>query len=246
MDRALSAALAIIYPPICPVCQTPLEQSAEPPELCSRCAQPLQDSRPMCRRCARPLPTTLKPAPRACTACRNGRFAFERAIALGVYEDELRDVVLRIKKPSQEPLTIAIAKLLAERIRREDTLPDIDILAPVPVHWSRRLARGGSCPELLAETMSKTLGIRANSRLLGYRRRTRKQGTLLPSERRKNVHHAFRASTSYNIKGAHILLVDDVMTTGATASEIARELRKSDAGTITLAVVARGIGFDAQ
>ena len=138
------------------------------------------------------------------------------------------------------------AGLLADQCRSTNSVSDIDLLVPAPLHWTRRLVRGGGCPELLVESMSKALRIPAANGFLRCCRKTKKQGTLLPTERRRNVRHAYRASKAYNVTGAHVLMVDDVMTTGATANEMARVLRKSGATTITLAVVARGIGFDGQ
>jgi len=75
------------------------------------------------------------------------------------------------------------------------------------------------------------------------RRRTQKQGTLMPSERAANVRDAFAFNTDYEIGGSHLLLVDDIMTTGSTASEAARMLRRAGAARVTVAVVARGVGL---
>jgi ComF family protein len=179
-----------------------------------------------------------------CAGCHRKRFGFQQAVALGVYGGELRDVVLRIKRTGNEALGIVVARQLAIRCREHKLFDSIDLLTPTPIHWIRRMRRGGSCPELLTEAISAVERIPAARTLVRCRRSTKKQGTLLPSERRQNVRDAFRVSKGYDIKDAHILLVDDVMTTGATANEIAKALRKAGASRITLAVVARGIGFD--
>jgi ComF family protein len=245
--RSISAAVAVVYPPSCPSCQRSLANAAGVPGLCGRCTRQLTDVRPACARCARPLPDGIQPSDTGrCLGCRDKRLAFGRTISIGVYRDELRKIVLRIKKPGNEALTMGVGRLLADQCRSTNSVSDIDLLVPAPLHWTRRLVRGGGCPELLVESMSKALRIPAANGFLRCCRKTKKQGTLLPTERRRNVRHAYRASKAYNVTGAHVLMVDDVMTTGATANEMARVLRKSGATTITLAVVARGIGFDGQ
>ena len=102
--------------------------------------------------------------------------------------------------------------------------------------------RGTHPAAVLAEYLAQTIGVPCNRGLLSSRRKTRKQGTLTPSERLRNVRGAFRVSAGYDITDAHLLLVDDIMTTGATVSESARQLKRAQAASVTVAVVARGTG----
>jgi predicted amidophosphoribosyltransferase len=103
---------------------------------------------------------------------------------------------------------------------------------------------------LIAETMGRALRVPVAKRQLVCRRKTKKQGMLLPGQRRRNVRRAYQVSNArwltknYDLAGKHVLVVDDVMTTGATAHEIARTLRQAGARQVSVAVVARGIGFD--
>ena len=131
-----------------------------------------------------------------------------------------------------------LAKCLEDRVDRPD------LIVPVPMHWSRRLVRGVNPAEVLVEVVAARLQVRSLRFALRCRRKTRKQGTLVPSERRRNVRGAYRVSAGYVIKGAHILVIDDVMTTGATADEVARVLSAAGAESVSLAVVARGTGVD--
>lgn len=165
-------------------------------------------------------------------------------MALGVYRDSLRDAVIRMKQKANEPLTLSMGYLLSNLIRdrRSHSLPDL--LVPVPTYWFKRILRGVNGPDLLVEAIGRHLTIAAATDLLFCRRRTQKQGTLLPSERFANVRNAFGASTGYDIRGAYVLLVDDIMTTGATASEAAKTLRDAGADRVDVAVVARGVGVD--
>ncbi len=117
-----------------------------------------------------------------------------------------------------------------------------DLVVPVPMHWTRRVTRGTNPAELVAEMVSHKLRIPAVAGVLYNRRKTRKQGTLLPDQRRRNVRQAFAVSAGYDIKQTHVLLIDDVMTTGATVNELSKLLQRAGANRISVAVVARGTG----
>ena len=145
-----------------------------------------------------------------------------------------------MKQEANDALALSIGHLLAQR-QRQCRAPDL--IAPVPMHWVRRMARGVACSEILGEVLGSTLGVPVSGDLLHCRRKTKKQGTLQPTERRANVRGAYGVSRGYAINGAQILLVDDVMTTGATAHELAGVLIRAGVAEVTLAVVARGIGF---
>lgn len=155
----------------------------------------------------------------------------------------LRDSVLQMKQSSGEALTLSMGRLLGEHLSRNLANTPSHLVA-VPTHWTRRLGRKVNCAEILLESVAAKLGARSFPKLLRCRRKTSKQGTLLPNERRKNVRGAYGVSTGYVIRDAKVLLVDDVMTTGATANEIAKVLRRAGAASVEVAIVARGIGFD--
>jgi ComF family protein len=178
-----------------------------------------------------------------CVRCRDRHYHFQAALALGIYQDDLRDAVIRMKQALHEPLTLSMGCLLAETLHERLTEPRPDVIVPVPAHWSKRLLRGVNGPDLLAEALAKRVGIPAVMDLLCCRRRTQKQGTLLPSERQANVRGAFAVRSGYNLQEMHVLLVDDILTTGATASESAKMLRQAGAAHVTVAVVARGVGM---
>lgn len=162
---------------------------------------------------------------------------------MGIYRDALRDAVIRMKQSLHEPLTLSVGHLLAATVRERCPNTDWDLLVSVPTHWTKRWLRGIHGPDLLVEAMGKPLRIVTRNNVLRSRRRTRKQGTLLPSERRRNVRGAFALTAGYDIQGAKILLVDDILTTGATAHEASRTLRRGGAASVTVIVVARGVGL---
>jgi ComF family protein len=162
-------------------------------------------------------------------------------VSLGVYDGPLHEAVLRMKDPPGEPLTIALARLLSDRVKgREAPLPDLAV--PAPMHWMRRLSGKWNGADLLAETAGRCLRIPVLPRLLAPRGLRRRQHTLSPAERRRNMRGAFVVRHGYDLADARVLLVDDALTTGSTAHAAASALKKAGAAEVVVAVVARGIG----
>jgi ComF family protein len=243
VDRSLTSAGELLLPPTCNACGRDLAAGHPQPLFCRDCREAFAAGPgPVCRRCASPVSPTE--SGEDCIRCRERRYHFEAARALGVYRGRLREAVIRMKQLGQEPLTLAMGHLLAEHLQPWVAACRPDLLAPVPTHWIKRLLRGVNSPDLLAETLGEALAIPMFTDLLICCRRTRKQGTLLPSERLVNVRDAFCVSADYDIRGAVVLLVDDIMTTGATASEAAKTLRRAGAARVQIALVARGVGAD--
>jgi predicted amidophosphoribosyltransferase len=107
------------------------------------------------------------------------------------------------------------------------------------MHWRRRFLRGTNSAAVLAEALADKLQLPLRRRLLRRRRYTRPQFSLSPPERRANVRGAFSVGAGYPLQEAHVLLVDDIMTSGATCNEAARTLRKAGARRVTVVVAAR-------
>jgi len=232
----------LLLPPACNFCGSELPSLAEPPLFCGNCRTAfLTLPELVCPRCAAPMgPGQMV---EDCPRCRDRRYHFQAALAVGVYQGPLREAVIRMKQRVHEPLTLSMGQLLAERVRERLADAPPELLAPVPAYWLKRLRRGFNGPDLLAEALSRRLRLPLAHDLLVCRRRTQKQGTLMPSERAANVRDAFAANPDYDIAGSHVLLVDDILTTGSTASEAARMLRRAGAARVTVAVVARGVGL---
>jgi len=161
---------------------------------------------------------------------------------LGDYRSYLRQAVLWMKRHPYEPLTRAVGVLLAERVASELGQWQPNLVIPVPMHWWRRLKRGTNTARVLAGAVAQRLALPMSTKVLRCRRKSRKQGTLRPDERLRNIRGAFCISSGYDITDKRLLLIDDILTTGATASEAARMLRRAGAAGVAVAVVARGIG----
>ncbi len=175
----------------------------------------------------------------SCSRCAGRTFRFERAVALGEYQ-KLKSAVFRMKRTGGEPLVANLTRLFVER--HEEWLRDFapNCIVPVPMHWRLRFRRGVNDAETIAEEIGRHLKFAKVRHALKCVRPILKQSHLTPNQRQKNVHGAFavRRLAGY-VRDARILLADDVMTTGATADEAARALRKAGAKVVAVAVIAR-------
>lgn len=132
-----------------------------------------------------------------------------------------------------------MGRLLVERRRDDLAELRLDAVVPIPMYWWRRLRRGKNSPEMLAACLAKSLDIPMRRSVLVWRRNTPPQAGLAASRRFENVRGAFRVRHPDAVKDARILLVDDVLTTGATCSEAAKTLKNAGAAMVAVAVVAR-------
>jgi ComF family protein len=173
-----------------------------------------------------------------CPFCVKRPFRFDRLVALGDYESHLRAAVLRMKRPSGEPLAAALARLLWQSRGGDLRAWNVDVVLPIPMHWLRRIARGVNSPEVIGRTLAHQLRTPISS-LLRRRRWTRAQGQLPASRRVLNLKNAFRLLHANDFRGARVLLVDDVVTSGATSNEAARVLHRAGAEFVGVAAICR-------
>jgi ComF family protein len=165
-------------------------------------------------------------------------FHFESVLRLGPYDGLLRDVVLRLKHANGEGLAELVGALWAEHAAPRLRQLGADVVIPVPLHWWRRLQRGYNQSESLARALADHLQLPCRPRWLRRFRHTPRQTVQTPAQRWDNVRGVFRARPQ--VKGKTVLLIDDVLTTGGTASEAARALRAAGASRVVVAVLAHG------
>jgi predicted amidophosphoribosyltransferase len=243
------AGVDFVYERPCPRCRTELAHapSAEPiwPWLCAGCAADLAPPLEFaCFRCGAPAGPYLDTTG-GCVHCRDDRFAFERAVALGVYDEALRLACLSIKQSGAEPFAAALAHVLWQRMSAELLALDADAVVAVPHHWIVRLCRGHNPAATIAGVLAARLRRPFLRTGLKKIRHTPSQTGLTRTERRANLRGAFRAGRRKRLAGRRVLLVDDVLTTGTTAHRAARALLDggaASAASVVVAVIARGIG----
>lgn len=238
----ITAAADLVFPPFCPLCRARLDAGRHDP-LCARCWQGLERLEPpYCRICGRPLPS-LEPGRASegspCEPCRRRRPPYAYARAAALYGERVREALHALKFGGRAALARPLGDLLAAAGDRMVPRPAVDCLVPVPLYPSREAERGFNQSLLLARRVARRWRIRVEARALRRTRATRAQTELGPAERRRNVRGAFALARPATVAGRHVLLVDDVFTTGATVSECARVLVAAGARAVGVLTVAR-------
>lgn len=235
----LEDCLDIIFPPVCLLCRTTASPVQPRSSLCSACTAHLTGSHHTCLRCSAPLPPSV-PRNDSCPHCQDTKWSFRRAYSLGPYAGRLRHAVILMKRPYFENLALRMGVLLADRIREQaDT--SYERIVATPQHWLRRMLRRTNSAEHLAETLARELQVPFSRRTLRRTKPTKKQGMLGIEHRRNNVRNAFSVSSPHSLRGKTVLLVDDILTSGSTAHEMARALLAGGATTVDVAVLARSL-----
>lgn len=239
---AAELTINLVFPPHCCFCRADLEQHVSQMLVCELCECELTEHGVVrCRRCGA---VGADSSGETCQDCRRVKYWFDRVVSLGPYDGLLRSAVLRTKAASGDSVAATLGSLLAQR-RREAIGTDVaQIVVPVPMHWTRRIRRGTNGVTVIAARLAKELRLPLAAGALSRRRNTRLQNGLLRQQRFANVRGAFRWTDRYDFRGAHVLLVDDILTTGATASEAARMLKRAGAVQVAAVVLARTSGLD--
>jgi ComF family protein len=243
----LDSVSSVLFPADCRVCGLPLAGFTLLP-VCTSCWNDLPaQTGPLCTRCGEDL--DWDPAATGETLCRPCRAVppdFTRAVAHGVYHGTLRTLLHLLKYDGMEPLARRLGVLLANQVLTLPDLPGDLLVVPVPLHGWKRRARGFNQSELLTRSLIEVLRrrraemrIKIAAPLLARQRATESQAGLTPRQRRENVRGAFFVPKPDSVRDRHILLVDDIYTTGATARACSTALRRAGAASVWVATVAR-------
>lgn len=237
LDRLVHALL----PAACLSCGQPLSARGTALGLCIAC-RGLLSRLPVqaCAVCALPLGEAYAlPTGYRCGACRQAPPAYDRMLALWCYGPPLDAVVRALKFRRLDYLGRHLAVALATELGpRLEGLGPIDRVVPVPLHWRRRLTRGYNQAERIARPLAGLLGLPFDP-VLARSRATPAQSRLGRMQRLANLRRAFRVPRPRAIQGLHLLLVDDVATTGATLDAAAEALKRAGAAAVTALVAAR-------
>jgi ComF family protein len=224
------------------------------PDDCRVCGEPLRDvSRiPVCRACLRePAPLIaehfcvdcrtpfLNRSPLdengRCALCRLGLASFDSVYTYGSYEGALRKLIHLFKYSGVRPLARPFGDFLSRSLPREQ---QFDVVVPMPLHWRKRWQRGFNQAELLAREIARRWGVPVR-KVVRRVKATAPQAGLTNAKRRANVSGAFSVRRGLRLDGLRVLLVDDVLTTGTTASACARVLKRAGAKHVAVIVLAR-------
>lgn len=229
----------LIYPNLCWACHTVMGPDGG--LFCGDCLPQLTiDLFPTCPRCSSSVGPYVV-LNKGCTQCTDHTFGFDGAFRAGPYDGLLREVILRMKAWPGEDLTEALATVWADAMAERLKPLTADCVIPIPLHWRRRWWRGFNQSEILSLALAKKLDVPCLLKALQRTRHTASQTAQSSATGRKeNVHNAFETAKSLDLAGKTVLLVDDVLTTGATASEAAKALRMHKPKAIYAVVVAHG------
>ena len=202
-----------------------------------------------CVRCGDPMASALEAQPRdgMCRMCFDVPPPFERAVAYGVYEDRMREAIHALKYDRLHPAARRLGRMLAQAIAKlRDQAPAEMLVIPVPLHRNKKKERGFNQALALAEHAIAALQrthpdwkLTLETRALVRARLTTSQAGLTTRQRRLNMRAAFEVLGAEAVSGRDVLLVDDILTTGATARSAARALKRAGATSIWVATLAR-------
>ncbi|MNH05535.1 DNA utilization protein GntX [compost metagenome] len=203
---------------LCLLCRQPCDDQ---PLLCSWCQQSLHQPCRKCRLCATPLPEQHTGNELLCGRCQRRPPPWERLQVIGDYQPPYSLLIPRLKYSGQILLAPLLARLLADHLEGDDPP---EAIIPVPLHWWRQWWRGFNQAEEIGTALGELTGIPCDTRLLRRVRATPQQTRLSAGQRRRNLRGAFQIAPHHY---RHVALLDDVVTTGATAGQLTRLLHES-------------------
>ncbi len=239
--------LSVLFPADCPACLQPLGRF-HLAGICLNCWTSIKLIRkPYCFKCGIPLkPKSSIPSKLevdrnkglACNRCRSKKYQFAFARSLGEYEGSLREIIHYYKFGRKSYLSEPLADLMMKTLDIKNIFGNIDVIIAVPLHRKRRKERGFNQAYLIARRLGNKLHIRVEGRVLLRIKKSMPQMDLPAHQRERNVMGAFKVMKAKRIRGKRILLIDDVMTTGATVNECAGALMKAGSKDVCVLTIA--------
>ena len=232
----LDAILNLLFPQSCVLCGIQVFErrwSAACPECWSK-LEPIP--RPFCLQCGMPAAAIET----VCGACRRGDHAFDFARSLFLFNDPMRGIIHHLKYSARVSLAKPLGQLLRDCVTQAGF--EAKIALPVPLHRSRARERGFNQAEIIAAAVSRSTGITVDKLSLARKVHTPMHRTGMDQKARElTIHNAFEVTRPRLIAGKAVVLVDDVLTSGATASQAARTLKKNGATRVNVFTLARAV-----
>lgn len=241
---AFSLFLDLVFPRYCVYCEKSRQGGGD--YLCRLCQEEMVFiDPPYCHSCGIPADISYDfPTENfECALCRKNSFAFDRARSLGPYDAALKKLISHFKFRNQPGVMNDIAPFIAEYFGKQEESQEGFHVVPVPLFFKRMKERTFDQSFLIAREVARTLSLPLANGLLRRVRDTESQAKKTKVERAKNIKGAFAVDRPDRVAGMNILLVDDVMTTGATVNEAAKMLKRAGAGQIHVFTLARALPF---
>ncbi len=229
-----------LFPQNCLHCEGRIEEDGD--YLCGLCRQEIQFIQsPYCNSCGAPAELSYDyPTENfACGLCRDKTFAFDRARSLGEYEAGLKKLIQHFKYQNQPGVMREIAPLLQAYFPMRDEIGPEFYVSPVPLHFRKMKERTFDQSFLIAREVARQLNLPLANGLLRRVKDTESQAGKTKTDRAKNIKGAFEVDRADRVAGKDILLIDDVLTTGATVNEAARVLKRAKARRVYVFTLAR-------
>ncbi len=229
--------LGLFYPPHCAKCHADTNAGAH---LCAACAREARKIEPpFCHQCSQPFEGAIE-GEFTCSNCSDRTFHFDCAVTRYLSRGVVREFIHRFKYDRHFYLRHPLADWMAEALD-DDRIhaQPFDAFVPVPLHAARFRERDFNQAEVLAQLLAKRTG-RPVLKALKRIRYTTTQTRLDREQRMENLRNAFRVRHAATVQSRHLILVDDVFTTGSTVEECARVLRQAGAASVRVVTVARG------
>lgn len=238
LGQAGRFALDLVLPPSCAVCGTEVDQ---PRSLCPDCFVRMHAiGAPRCDQCGVPLPSAAHLGKDArCVSCELHPPAWKKGRAAYVYDDGSRDLILSLKYADRTQNAAVLARQMVRA--GDDILENADWLIPVPVHWRRLLERKYNQAALLARAVSRLCHVPVLVDALQRPHATSRLAGFSAVERAREMEDAIRVRQNRveRIKGSRVILMDDILTTGATATACTKALLAVGASSVCLLAAAR-------
>lgn len=238
LRKTFSNAVCFMFPPQCPYCETIIERTQIMCDSCFRKIRFITGAK--CHRCGRPLP--LPPSETneklLCLSClQNKRKAYDLARSVFVYDFFSRDAILKLKYADRIDLRHFFVNYMLQA--GIDLFDKTDLIIPVPLSKRRRLKRKYNQAGVLGDLLAKRLKKPYSATTLIRIRHTKKQENISRQQRENNVKNAFFVTKPHIVRDKHILLIDDVLTTGSTADACAKTLKKAGAKAVYILTIAQ-------
>ncbi|HLG30682.1 MAG TPA: ComF family protein [Candidatus Brocadiales bacterium] len=225
------------------LCQPRNDGTSFSPYICEDCLKNIRyvgENR--CLRCGSELGPFVNASSDGCTRCQRLKVMFDGASYATKFEGVIRELIHRFKYNNVDFLAEPLVEILINNLNLNNLKNDVDMVVPVPLFWWRRFKRGFNQSELLAKRIGRHLLLPVSTNNLYRIKNTIPQTRLSRSQRQQNMHRAFAIKRTEDFKNRRVLLVDDVLTTGVTASECARAIKTAGGEKVYVLTIA-GAGF---